>query len=195
MIEARPSATAWRVALRRAAHQLADAPRVFDDPIALQILGTEAVAKIKDSLHDLRDQISKPLRAFFAVRSRYAEDQLKLAVDRGVTQYVILGAGLDTFAYRNIYPPSTLHIFEVDHPATQAWKKDLIAAAGISIPTTVTFAPVDFEKGGLSDALFSCGFSLNRMTFFSWLGVVPYPQRRSDDEHFPIHSGDAPRQW
>ena len=111
------------VALRRAAHQLADDPRVFDDPIALQIVGAEAAAKIKDSLHDLRDQISKPLRAFFAVRSRYAEDQLKLAIDRGVTQYVILGAGLDTFAYRNIYPPSTLHIFELDHPATQAWKK------------------------------------------------------------------------
>src|SRR5579862_5684051 len=116
MIEGRPSRTAMRVALRRAAHQLFDSPKVLEDPLAVRIVGREAAA----SLSGLTDRLSPParyMRAFMAVRARYAEDELVLAVRRGVTQLVILGAGLDTFAYRNPFP--NLRVFEVDHPATR----------------------------------------------------------------------------
>lgn len=173
MIESRPSATAFRVAVRRAAHQLVDDPKVFDDPLALRIIGSEAAAKLRAGSSETQNGISSALRAFFAARSRYAEDQLASAITRGASQYVILGAGLDTFAYRNSYS-SKLHVYEVDHPATQVWKKELLQAAGISLPNTLTFVPVDFERDQLSDALSSSAFRMDRITFFSWLGVVPY---------------------
>ncbi|MBO0860816.1 MAG: class I SAM-dependent methyltransferase, partial [Chloracidobacterium sp.] len=112
--------------------------------------------------------------AFVAARSRYAEDELALAVERGVGQYVILGAGLDTFAYRNPYPKHTLRIFEVDHPATQAWKRARLKDAGIALPVNLKFAPVDFEKRTLADGLRDAGYDPSQNAFFSWLGVTPY---------------------
>jgi methyltransferase (TIGR00027 family) len=124
MEDSRPSITALRVARRRAAHQLLDDPRVFDDPLALRIIGEAEAAGLQASAgRQDGSPLSPLLRAFFAVRSRYAEDQLALAVKRGVRQYVVLGAGLDTFAYRNPYPTAALRVFEVDHPATQRWKR------------------------------------------------------------------------
>lgn len=105
-----------------------------------------------------------------AVRSRFAEDQLRASLAAGVEQVVILGAGLDTFAYRN----PGLCVFEVDHPATQAWKREVLAAANIPIPSSLTFVPVDFETSRLEDALANSGFSTSQSAFFSWLGVVPY---------------------
>jgi methyltransferase (TIGR00027 family) len=107
-------------------------------------------------------------------RSRYAEDQLAHAVRQGVNQYVILGAGLDTFAYRNPYPAGQLRVFEVDHPATQAWKRDRLTSEGIAIPSTLAFAPVDFERDTLATGLRDVGFQADQPTFFSWLGVTPY---------------------
>src|SRR5271168_2793511 len=101
MMEGRPSRTALRVAIRRAAHQLVDEPKVFDDPLALRIIGSGALAKLREELSQESHQSARALRAFLAVRSRYAEDELARAVERGVKQYVLLGAGLDTFAYRN----------------------------------------------------------------------------------------------
>ena len=107
-----------------------------------------------------------------AARSRYAEDELARAVAHGVTQYVILGAGLDTFAYRNPHPG--LRVFEVDHPATQAWKREQLQAAGIPIPPSLTFVPIDFEQQTLEAGLEHSGFDTNAAAFFSWLGVTPY---------------------
>jgi methyltransferase (TIGR00027 family) len=159
-----PSRTAWRVATRRAAHQILDVPPVFPDPLALQIVGG-----------DTGNESSDDLRMFLAVRSRYAEDELAAAVARGVTQYVVLGAGLDTFAYRNPYPQ--LKVFEVDHPATQAWKRERLAETGIAIPESMQFAPVDFETETLANA----GLRTDQVTFFSWLGVVPYLTREAFD--------------
>ena len=112
------------------------------------------------------------MRLFIAARSRFAEDALRLAVGRGVGQLVILGAGLDTFAYRNPHP--TLRVFEVDHPATQAWKRERLAAAGIAVPSSLSFAAVDFERVGLAEGLASAGFDADAPVFFSWLGVVVY---------------------
>ena len=95
-----------------------------------------------------------------------------MAVKNGVRQYVLLGAGLDTFAYRNPFPD--LRVFEVDHPATQAWKRELLRKGGIPIPANLTFAPVDFESQSLSAQLRAAGFDFAAPAFFAWLGVVPY---------------------
>jgi methyltransferase (TIGR00027 family) len=170
-----PSRTAFRVAMRRAVHQLLDHPKVFDDPLAIPILGEETASDLRAAPEKFERPGTTTLRAFMAARSRFAEDQLSLAVQNGVRQYVVLGAGLDTFAYRN--PFENLRVIEVDHPATQAWKRDLLAAARIAIPPSMTFAAVDFAKQSLADELARSGFHSNEPAFLSWLGVVPYLTR------------------
>jgi methyltransferase (TIGR00027 family) len=170
-----PSTTADRVAMRRAAHQLLDDPRVFEDPIALRIIDVASAAALQSDPQQFEaGPLTHYLRAFVAARSRYAEDLLAQAVQRGVRQYVVLGAGLDTFAYRNPYPAEALRVFEVDHPATQAWKRSRLDEGGIAVPQTLSFAPVDFERQTLADGLRSAGFKTGEPSFFSWLGVTPY---------------------
>jgi methyltransferase (TIGR00027 family) len=176
MQEGKFSRTAQRVAIRRAAHQLLDEPRVLDDPLALRIIGSEAAAALRsDPKED--HAFARAFRAFMAARSRYAEDELARAVEHAVTQFVILGAGLDTFAYRNPHPG--LRVFEIDHPATQAWKREQLQEAGIPIPPSLTFVPVDFEHQTLADALAHSGLNTNAPAFFSWLGVTPYLTREA----------------
>jgi methyltransferase (TIGR00027 family) len=173
MEEARPSRTALRVALRRAAHQLYDAqPLVFDDPIAVPILGDTYAEELHRTPTRPDRPFSVALRAFLVARSRYAEDNLARAVARGVTQYVLLGAGLDTFAHRNPHPH--LRVFEVDHPATQQWKRELLATGDMPAPANLTYVPVDFERQSLPEQLNSAGFNPLNATFFAWLGVVSY---------------------
>ncbi len=170
-----PSTTALRVAMRRAAHQIMDDPKVFDDPLALRILGVENASTAQsDPKWSEQTPLSCGLRAFLAARSRFAEDELHSAIKRGVRQYVVLGAGLDTFAYRNPYPEDVLHVFEVDHPATQTWKRTRLEEAAIPIPRTLTFSPVDFETQTLEEGLRRAGFDTGKGTFFSWLGVTQY---------------------
>jgi methyltransferase (TIGR00027 family) len=180
MRDAQPSTTAQRVALRRAAHQLLDVPPVFADPLALHVIGQASARALRaDPHHFDRRQFSRFLRAFLAVRSRVAEDALARGVARGVRQYVVLGAGLDTFAYRNPYPPDVLRVFEVDAPATQAWKRQRLEDEAIPVPSTLTFVPVDFERQSLADELRGAGLDLSFPTVFAWLGVVPYLTRPS----------------
>ena len=174
MQEGKFSRTARRVAIRRAAHQLLDHPRVLDDPLALRIIGAEAAEELRSNPKE-HHAFSRAFRAFMAARSRYAEDELACAVARGVRQYVVLGAGLDTFAYRN--PHAGLRVFEVDHPATQAWKREQLQEAGISVPAALTFVPIDFERQTLAEGLRLAGFDLSASAFFSWLGVTPYLTR------------------
>jgi methyltransferase (TIGR00027 family) len=159
--------------MRRAAHQLYDArPLVLDDPIAVPILGPDYLLEVHKTATKLHKPFSVALRAFLVARSRYAEDLLAQSVARGVIQYVLLGAGLDTFAHRNPYP--SLRVFEVDHPATQQWKRELLETSGISTPPSLTYAPVDFEHHSLPEQLQSAGFNPAIPTFFAGLGVVPY---------------------
>jgi methyltransferase (TIGR00027 family) len=170
-----PSATAMRVAMRRAAHQILDDPKIFDDPLALRILGWEdEFASQQDLKASEQTLIERGLRSFLAVRSRYAEDELHAAIQRGIRQYVILGAGLDTFAYRNPHPQDVLRVFEVDHPNTQNWKRACLEKAAIPIPGTLTFSPVDFETRTLEEGLPETGFNTDGSAFFSWLGVTQY---------------------
>jgi methyltransferase (TIGR00027 family) len=149
MQDGQPSRTAQRVAIRRAAHQILDSPRVLDDPLAVPILGAEAAARFDAERGKGNSPAARYARAYLVARSRYAEDELARAMGRGTSQYVILGAGLETFAYRNPHAESSLRVFEVDHPATQGWKLKRLAAAGIAIPGSVIFAPVDFERESL----------------------------------------------
>jgi methyltransferase (TIGR00027 family) len=173
--EFRPSSTAQRVAMKRAAHQLLDDPKVFDDPLALHMVGKEHASALRADPRQFEATALSPyLRAFVAARSRYAEDELALGVRRGVCQYVILGAGLDTFAYRNPHPHGLLHVFEVDHPTTQTWKRARLKEAGIPLPNDLTFAPVDFETQTLAERLVGAGYNSGKCTFFSWLGVTEY---------------------
>jgi methyltransferase (TIGR00027 family) len=164
----RPSRTAFRVAQRRAIHQLLDQPPVLNDPIAIPLLGPKfAYDAEKES-----SRFARAFRAFMVARSRLAEDQLARAAEKGLNQYVVLGAGLDTFAYRNPFPQ--VRVFEVDFPATQQWKRSLLAAASIPIPANLIFVPLDFEHMTLAEGLASAGFDATQPAFFGWLGVVPY---------------------
>ncbi len=176
MQESTASRTAYRVALRRAAHQLWDTPRVFDDPLALRILGLAGADAKMLAGSDLRAPArpsSASLRAYLVARSRFAEDVLHAAVQHGnVQQYVLLGAGLDTFAYRNSY--QRLRVFEVDHPATQAWKLSLLRATGIAIPETVRHVAVNLQIDSLEERLAAAEFDRSKPAVFAWLGVVPY---------------------
>jgi len=162
------SKTALRVAIRRAAHQLMEKPPILEDPIARRLIGPEYARDLERASH----KVARDFRAFMAVRSRYVEDRLSEAVARGVRQYVILGAGLDTFAYRNPFPK--LRVFEVDFPATQEWKRAMLDEAAIAVPDNVTYLPLDFEHETLATGLTEVGFDGNAPAFFGWLGVVPY---------------------
>ncbi len=168
MQRGRASKTALGVAIRRAAHQLMDLPPVLDDPLAVRLVGPGFRRQMKRATHP----VARDFRAFMAVRSRYVEDRLAEAVLNGVGQYVILGAGLDTFAYRN--PFHSLRIFEVDLPATQAWKRKMLGSAEIAVPESLTFVPLDFERQMLAAELAEAGFDHRLPAFFGWSGVVPY---------------------
>jgi methyltransferase (TIGR00027 family) len=175
MITAEPSRTAYRVALRRAAHQLLDRPPVLEDPLALAILRPEDVTRLRaDPAHFERGPVASFLRAFLAVRARFVEDRLAQLRATGLRQYVVLGAGLDTFPYRVPVRDPPLRVWEIDHPATQAWKRQRLDEARIPIPPTVRLVPVDFERDHLGQALERAGFDPQAGALFGWLGVVPY---------------------
>lgn len=165
-----PSRTALAAARHRAAHQLLEQGRIFSDPLAVRILGENPERIAEDAA---AGDSGRRMRIFIAVRTRFAEDALAAAVARGARQLVVLGAGLDTFAYRGNYPDG-LRIFEVDHPSTQGWKRRRLIEASIPPPAALTFAPVDFERETLADGLAAAGFDPAGQTFFTWLGVVPY---------------------
>jgi len=166
----KPSRTAWAAAAHRAVHQVLEKGRIFADPFALRILGKDAEAAIREAE---QKPSRRKMRIFIAARTRFAEDALTAAVERGVRQLVVLGAGLDTYAYRCNWG-DRLRIFEVDHPATQAWKRQRLEEAAIPVPKSVTFAPIDFERQTLPEGLAAAGFDSSQQTFFTWLGVVPY---------------------
>ncbi len=175
MRDDRASGTALRVAIRRAAHQIFDTPPlVLTDPIAVPILGPTEAERLRRSGAIERNRLARAVRAFMVARSRFAEDALEAARARGARQYVILGAGLDTFAYRTPLAERGLTVFEVDHPATQAWKRERLRVAGIAAPPEARFVPHDFVGDDLGGSLERAGFRADVPTFFSWLGVTMY---------------------
>ncbi len=179
MKQNRSSLTASKVAMMRAAHQILDNPKVFEDPIALSIIGTQGVSEIHSESRKFKTRLHSYLRAIVVARSRFVEDELSMAIKRGIRQYVILGAGLDTFAYRNPYSTSDLRVFEVDYPATQDWKQQQLSATNVAIPESLTFVPIDFESQSLEDRLQEVGFRTDEPSLFSWLGVTMYLNKKT----------------
>lgn len=170
----RPSRTALGAAMHRAVHQMLEGGVIFTDPYAVQILDDEARAGLPGMADD---PAHRPMRLFIAARSRFSEEVMAACVARGVRQVVILGAGLDTFSLRN--PHAGVTVYEIDYPATQAWKRQRLAQAGVALPPSLTFAPVDFERQSLAEGLAVAGFRADEPAYFQWLGVVPYLTREA----------------
>jgi methyltransferase (TIGR00027 family) len=170
MQQGQASVTALGAAGHRAAHQVLERGFVFADPLALPILGQDADDAI--ALAKERPE-RRSLRLFIAMRSRFAEDSAAHAIAEGVKQILVLGAGLDTFAYR-LQPTQDMRVFELDHPATQAEKRRRLTQAQIAEPSHVAFVAHDFEHGSIVGALEAAGFDSGKRTFVLWLGVTPY---------------------
>jgi len=187
------SRTALGAAFIRAQHHLHDEPKVLDDPYAHRLLtAAEVAAMTQRYLDDARELgvtapdreslLAETLRtvkpaAMVLARARYSEERLALALARGVTQYVLVGAGLDTFALRRSDLGERLQVFELDHPRSQAAKRARLAAAGLEPPPNLEFGAVDFERESVADALARLSFQRDRPAVFAWLGVTMYLTR------------------
>jgi methyltransferase (TIGR00027 family) len=168
-----PKPSALRVAILRAAHQILDVPVVFEDALALKILGLAEQDSLRSDPWQYNTPRLKGLRASVVVRSRLAEEEWARSKGCGIRQYVILGAGLDTFGYRN-QDHDRNRIFEVDLPAIQQWKRDCLRVAGIKEPASLIYVAVDFERSTLAEGLGQAAFCRSEPAFFSWLGVTMY---------------------
>jgi methyltransferase (TIGR00027 family) len=175
MEASRPSGTAEAIALMRALHLVVDDdPKIFADPLAAAFLSPAQATALKTTPQIFQTPEMRSLRAVFVVRQRYAEDELAKAMARGVSQYVILGAGLDSFAYRRADLRQTLRVYEVDHPAMQQWKRQRLTELDIALPDNLTFIPIDFEVQTLVEGIAASPFKPHEPAFFSWLGVTQY---------------------
>ena len=169
------SKTALGVAIQRAIHQQLDGePKILDDAISGRLVGAAALQRRPELLTRARLPEVAGLRAHVVLRSRFAEDRLAEAVTRGVGQLVILGAGFDTFAYRQPDWARRLRIFEVDQPATQMEKRERLQHAGVAIPANLEFVAIDFEKVSLREGLRTSTLDFSRPVFFTCLGVLMY---------------------
>lgn len=182
----KPSRMARGAAAYRAVHQRVDGGVIFRDPYAVRILDADTLLTLDQMA---ADPSLRPMRLFIAARSRFSEDALGASVARGVRQVVVLGAGLDTFSLRNPYEGQGVRVFEADFPATQAWKREQLARASLAVPSSLTFAPVDFERQSLSHGLAQAGFRADRPAFFQWLGVVPYLTREAISQTLDFVAG------
>ncbi|MEO6029982.1 MAG: SAM-dependent methyltransferase [Candidatus Binatia bacterium] len=187
MRQGEPSYTAMAAASARAAHtSLYGDVRIFVDDLAARLIGFPD----RDALRAVYERVQLPtsparIAAFFALRHRWAEDRLALAVERGVRQLVLLGAGLDTLALRRPDLTERIRVFEVDHPDTQRWKRARLEELGLAAPH-VTYVPVDFEREQLADRLAESGVRLDEPLFVTWLGVVHYLARPAIDAVFRL---------
>src|ERR1700760_128547 len=161
MRDGQPSAAARGAAAYRAVHQRHEGAVIFRDPFAEKILDAETRASLDEVA---ADPSRRGIRLFIVARSRFSEEALAASVARGGRPVVVLGAGLDTFSLRNPYPD--VRVFEVDFPATQAWKRERLREAAIVLPDTTTFAPVDFERESLGEGLARAGFRRDQPAFF-----------------------------
>jgi methyltransferase (TIGR00027 family) len=187
------SRTALNVAFIRAQHHLHDEPKLLDDPYAHRLLTeAEMVAFAKTYVRmaldlgvapgDPATVLARALREITPAgsalaRARYTEDRLAMALERGAPQYVLVGAGLDTFAFRRTDVRDRVEVFELDHPQSQALKRERLAAAGLADPPNLHFGTVDFERESAADALERLAFRPNQPTVFAWLGVTMYLTR------------------
>ena len=191
-MEGHASVTAVAAARGRAAHLLLDGePKIFRDDLALRFSGADSEASLRETINAMLGEVAakagpdaarksfRVARASMLMRSRYTEDALGLAMARGITCYVILGAGLDSFAWRRTDLAAAIQVFEIDHPASQQWKQRRLQKLGIGRPPNLTFLPIDFERQTLVNGLREGGYPLERPAFISWLGVTQYLTREA----------------
>src|SRR5208282_4352387 len=187
MPERNSSRTALGVAVLRAVHQLLDdEPKILHDPIAVRLLDADVLQQIQSNPARAHEPLTKGLRAHLVLRSRYAEERMAQAVQRGVRQCVILGAGFDTFAYRQPDCAHSLRIYEVDHRATQEDKRRRLESAGIPVPANLEFVAIDFESVSLREGLQTSTLNFSEPAFFSCLGVLVYLSREAADAIFQL---------
>lgn len=184
------SSTAWGVTLARVAHvRFDDDPPIFDDSLALDLVEPEIQAMLAhyaprepaasdptDPEAEVREEIRRA-RGYLPFRQRYQEECLDAAYRRGIRQFVLLGAGLDAYAFRQRPGRADLQIFEIDFPATQAEKRARISTLGWHEPENLHFAPCDFEHETLVDSLAAAGFDRSQPSYFAWMGVTVYLER------------------
>jgi methyltransferase (TIGR00027 family) len=172
-LDTAPDSTAARVALWRALHvQIDPPPHVLDDEVGLRLLAPEPDWRGRG---DMDPQFTRPFRASIVARARYIEDMVAEQAGRGLSQYVILGAGLDSFAQRRPELASRLKIFEVDRPGPQAWKRRRLAELGFGVPDCLCFVPVDFEANeSWRDGLLAAGFDDSKPAVVVSTGVSMY---------------------
>ena len=174
------SVTAILPGVLRAAHQVLDAdPKILSDPIAPCFIEGWSESEIRERQAELQSPLMRHLRSAFVLRSRLAEDELQRTARLGIAQYVLLGAGLDTFGFRQPSWSQTLRIIEVDHPASQEFKRGCVTKASLRIPANLEFCAIDFESTSLEEGLSKSSFDPQVPTFFSWLGVTQYLTRSS----------------
>jgi methyltransferase (TIGR00027 family) len=173
MAQRKASTTMIASAIFRAMHQVVDGePKILNDPLAVGLVeGSSREEILAPGPHS---EFPKWFRTIFILRSRYTEDSLAEAVASGISQYVPLGAGMDTFAYRQPNWAANLRIFEVDHPESQNVKREHLVKRGISIPANVEFVPIDFERTSLAEGLAASSLDHHSSALFSWLGVTQY---------------------
>jgi methyltransferase (TIGR00027 family) len=186
MLPGQPSRTMLRSAIRRAAHQLLDKPLILNDPIVVGLVPEASEPQIRDTLDEPGAPEARLFRYMFAMRSRFAEDRLAQAAARGTRQYVIVGAGLDTFPWRQPDFAKTMQIFVVDHPASLAWTQARLRRHGLCRPRNVAYVPTDLEERRLGEQLIACGFESKAGGFFSILGVMQYLDRETIDVMFSL---------
>lgn len=187
-----PSATALTAAAARAAHLIVDdEPRIFADPLAAGLLGDRAEELVSYHTRHGTHPVLSGARVQVACRSRYAEDALARAADAGVAQYVLLGAGLDSFAYRR-GTAGRVRVFEVDHPASQEFKRAALETAGIPVPENVTFVAADLAADSLPRCLANAAFDAAAPAVFGWLGVTMYLTADAVAETMTVVGGCAP---
>jgi len=178
-----PSRTAMATSLMRALHSHADPLPFIDDPWGERLL-TDARAVIDERARKAGltgvDEYLHGNAAYLNVilRTRFAEDALAESLARGVRQYVVIGAGFDSYALRN--GASDLVVYEVDHPATQTYKRRLLADSGVATPANLRFVAADLGEEKLGDALARADFDASAPAFFSWLGVTMYLPREAN---------------
>jgi len=158
---------------------------IHEDPHAIPLIGVEEISELVDLMRAVGLPAFESTCAYFALRHRFAEDLLIDAITQGTRQVVVLGAGLDTFALRHPALVGELSLFEVDHPDTQAWKHERLAATGLTSPGVV-YVAVDFERERVADRLDDAGLRHDEPTFYTWLGVSQYVDRRAASETFSL---------
>lgn len=189
-VEAAPSRTALIAAVARGGLRLDEAwPWVLDDPLAQVLVGPGWPDLLEGARLRLTDPVLRQAGAFVCVRARYGEDRLLAGAFQ---RYVLLGAGLDSLAWRRPDLLKSVRIFEIDHPASQAWKRQRISELALPASAAHAFVPLDFESELLESGLDKAGFDWSEPTLFAWLGVVPYLSPDAIEGTLRVISGAGP---